>query len=96
MNSAILLLQDIADPSRDLLCRQSEVVHQQFPAAAEQRFRVDAGKGVLQDPDAAAVFTSGDFKVDGTTGLAMSWQANGEVNKAPMVVGVENGAYVTK
>ena len=43
-----------------------------------------------------AVFTSGEFKVDGLTGLAMSWQANGEVSKAPMVVGVENGAYVTK
>jgi len=42
------------------------------------------------------VFTSSDFSVDGLTGLAMSWQTNGEVSKAPMVVGVENGAYVTK
>ena len=42
------------------------------------------------------VFTSADFSVDGLTGLGMSWQTNGEVNKAPMVVGVENGAYVTK
>ena len=43
-----------------------------------------------------AVFTSGDFKVDGLTGSGMSWQANGEVAKDPMVVEVQNGAYVTK
>ena len=43
-----------------------------------------------------AIFTSGDFKVDGLTGLGMGWQANGEVSKDPMVVVVENGAYVTK
>ena len=43
-----------------------------------------------------AVFTSADFSVDGLTGQAMTWQTNGEVSKAPMVVGVENGAYVTK
>ncbi|MBQ9980284.1 MAG: ABC transporter substrate-binding protein [Oscillospiraceae bacterium] len=43
-----------------------------------------------------AIFTSGEFSVDGLTGLGMTWQANGEVSKAPMVVGVENGAYVTK
>lgn len=43
-----------------------------------------------------AVFTSGDFKVDGLTGLGMSWQTNGEVSKDPMVVEVQNGAYVTK
>ncbi|MGN1002929.1 MAG: ABC transporter substrate-binding protein [Oscillospiraceae bacterium] len=43
-----------------------------------------------------AVFTSGTFKVDGLTGLGMSWQSNGEVAKDPMVVAIENGAYVTR
>ena len=42
------------------------------------------------------IFTSGDFKVDGLTGLGMTWQANGEVSKDPMVVEIVNGAYVTK
>ena len=31
----------------------------------------------------------------GLTGTGMTWSANGEVSKAPMVVKVENGAYVT-
>lgn len=42
------------------------------------------------------IFTSGDFKVDGLTGLGMTWQANGEVSKDPMVVEIVGGAYVTK
>ena len=42
-----------------------------------------------------AAFTSPDFSVDGLTGTGMTWSANGEVSKAPMVVKVENGAYVT-
>lgn len=42
------------------------------------------------------VFTSSDFKVDGLTGSGMTWQANGEVSKDPMVVVIENGAYVTQ
>ena len=42
------------------------------------------------------VFTSGDFSVDGLTGLGMTWGANGEVAKAPMVVEVQNGAYARK
>ena len=42
-----------------------------------------------------AEFTSPDFSVDGLTGTGMTWSANGEVSKAPMVVKVENGAYVT-
>ena len=42
------------------------------------------------------VFTSGDFKVDGLTGLGMTWQANGEVSKDPMVVEIVDGAYVQK
>ena len=41
-----------------------------------------------------AVFTSGDFSVDGLTGLGMTWGANGEVAKDPMVVVVKDGAYV--
>ena len=43
-----------------------------------------------------AVFTSADFSVDGLTGTGMTWQANGEVSKDPMVVVVENGAYVSR
>lgn len=43
-----------------------------------------------------AVFTSGDFSVDGLTGSGMTWQTNGEVSKDPMVVVIENGAYVQK
>ena len=42
----------------------------------------------------AALFTSGTFKVDGLTGTGMSWLTSGEVSKAPMVVKVQNGAYV--
>ena len=43
-----------------------------------------------------AVFTSDDFSVDGLTGQGMTWEANGEVSKDPMVVEVQNGAYVKK
>lgn len=42
-----------------------------------------------------STFTSSDFSVDGLTGSGMTWSANGEVSKAPMVVKVENGAYTT-
>ena len=42
------------------------------------------------------VFTSSDFSVDGLTGSGMTWQANGEVSKAPMVVVIEDGAYVSQ
>jgi len=40
------------------------------------------------------VFTGGSFHVDGLTGSGMSWQTTGEVSKDPIVVRVENGAYV--
>ena len=43
-----------------------------------------------------SVFTSADFAVDGLTGSGMTWQTNGEVSKDPMVVTVENGAYVSQ
>lgn len=43
-----------------------------------------------------ARFTSGDFSVDGLTGTGMTWSANGEVSKAPVVVKVEGGVYVTQ
>ena len=43
-----------------------------------------------------AQFTSADFSVDGLTGTGMTWSANGEVSKAPVVVKVENGQYVTQ
>lgn len=42
-----------------------------------------------------AQFTASGFSVDGLTGSKMTWSANGEVSKAPMVVKVENGAYTT-
>ncbi len=42
-----------------------------------------------------AAFTASDFSVDGLTGTGMTWGTNGEVSKAPMVVKVESGAYVT-
>ncbi len=43
-----------------------------------------------------AQFTSADFSVDGLTGTGMTWSANGEVSKAPVVVKVESGKYVTQ
>ena len=43
-----------------------------------------------------AQFTSADFSVDGLTGTGMTWSANGEVSKAPVVVKVEGGQYVTQ
>ena len=41
-----------------------------------------------------ALFTGGSFKVDGLTGTGMTWLTSGEISKAPVVVKVENGAYV--
>ncbi|MEQ2442009.1 ABC transporter substrate-binding protein [Pseudoflavonifractor sp. CLA-AP-H29] len=43
-----------------------------------------------------AQFTSDDFSVDGLTGTGMTWSTNGEVSKAPVVVKVEGGVYVTQ
>ena len=43
-----------------------------------------------------ATFTSGDFAVDGLTGSGMTWSTNGEVAKAPVVVVIEDGIYVTQ
>ena len=40
------------------------------------------------------VFTDPAFSVDGITGQGMVWDANGEVNKAPKAVVIENGVYV--
>ena len=34
-----------------------------------------------------------EITVDGTTGLAMTWAETGEVNKAPVAVVIEDGAY---
>ena len=42
-----------------------------------------------------SVFTSADFAVDGLTGSSMTWSAEGEVSKAPVVVVIEDGIYVT-
>lgn len=41
--------------------------------------------GVLTDPD---------FSVDGLTGLNMTWNPNGQVNKLPSTVVIKNGKYV--
>ena len=58
--------------------------------------------GVTADTSAAdacealiAAITDSSFSVDGLTGTGMTWGTNGEVSKAPMVVKVESGAYVT-
>ena len=42
----------------------------------------------------ASVFTGGSFSVDGLTGTGMSWKTTGEISKSPIVVKVQNGAYV--
>lgn len=43
-----------------------------------------------------ATFTDPAFNVDGLTGTGMTWAANGEVSKAPMVVKVEGGKYTAQ
>ena len=43
-----------------------------------------------------ALFTGGSFQVDGLTGSGMTWLTSGEISKAPVVVKVENGVYVTQ
>ena len=43
-----------------------------------------------------AVFTGGEFSVDGLTGAGMTWQANGEVSKQALVVAVKDGAYAAQ
>ena len=55
----------------------------------------------LADMDSAALcdalsakFGSGTFKVDGLTGKGMTWKETGEIDKAPLIFKVENGAYV--
>ena len=40
-----------------------------------------------------SAFTDPNFSVDGLTGNGMVWNAEGEVNKAPKAVVIENGAY---
>ena len=42
------------------------------------------------------LFTGGQFKVDGLTGTGMTWLTSGEISKAPVVVKVEGGVYVTQ
>ena len=41
-----------------------------------------------------SVFTDPAFSSDGVTGNGMVWTANGEVNKAPKAMVIENGVYV--
>ena len=43
-----------------------------------------------------AMFTGGSFSVDGLTGTSMKWLESGEVSKAPVVVKVDSGVYVTQ
>ena len=45
--------------------------------------------------DAGNLVTPG-ISVDGLTGTGMTWSRNGEVSKAPVVVKVEGGVYVTQ
>jgi len=42
-----------------------------------------------------AQFTGGEFSLAGLTGTGMKWLETGEVSKTPMVLRVENGAYVS-
>jgi branched-chain amino acid transport system substrate-binding protein len=42
-----------------------------------------------------AIFTDSSFSVDGLTGSGMTWGTNGEVSKAPVVVVIQDGIYVT-
>ena len=35
-----------------------------------------------------------EITVDGLTGKGMTWNADGEPNKAPKAVKIENGSYV--
>ena len=44
----------------------------------------------------SALFTGGSFSVDGLTGTGRKWLTTGEVSKAPVVVKVESGVYVTQ
>ena len=41
-----------------------------------------------------SVFTNPSFSYDGVTGTGMVWTANGEVNKDPKAVVIQNGVYV--
>ncbi len=41
-----------------------------------------------------AEFTSPEFKIDGLTGLGMTWAATGEVSKEPKGMVIKDGAYV--
>ena len=42
-----------------------------------------------------AAITADGFSVDGLTGEGMTWDATGEVSKAPMAVVIKDGVYVT-
>jgi len=44
----------------------------------------------------ALVGVMSSISVDGLTGSGMSWSANGEVSKAPVVVVIQDGIYVTQ
>ncbi len=41
-----------------------------------------------------AEFTSADFKIDGLTGLGMTWATTGEVSKEPKGMVIQDGVYV--
>ncbi len=54
---------------------------------------------VTADMDTAAICEAliavmPELKVDGLTGVGMTWKATGEVSKAPKAVVIENGVYV--
>ena len=42
-----------------------------------------------------AAFTASDFSMDGLTGSGMTWSTAGEISKDPVVVVIQDGAYVT-
>lgn len=47
----------------------------------------------VSDMGAALTETMPNITLDGLTGQGMSWEATGEVNKAPMAVVIKDGAY---
>lgn len=58
-------------------------------------------RGITVDMDAKTIgdklveeFTSPEFKMDGLTGLGMTWKATGEVSKEPKGMVIKDGVYV--
>lgn len=64
-------------------------------------YTVCINQGITADMSAEEIgdklvagFTSPDFKLDGLTGLGMTWSKTGEVSKEPKGMVIKNGVYV--